>query len=124
MERTAKPRKSLEYALTLDDDSGAVFKIHFGGYEKDKWSPILVGLMLGTTDTAGRDAWRQRIEAVVDRLPAGTRIDNGGPRTVNALTTFEWSNSENLNDMRLSEITETLIQFVSVLMPILHPKRT
>jgi hypothetical protein len=34
LERTAKPRKSLEYGLTLDDDSGAVFKIHFGGYEK------------------------------------------------------------------------------------------
>lgn len=38
MERTAKPRKSLEYGLTLDDDSGALFKIHFGGYEKDVWS--------------------------------------------------------------------------------------
>jgi hypothetical protein len=124
MERTAKLRKSLEYGLTLDDDSGALFKIHFGGYEKDVWSPIQVGLMLGTNDTAGRDAWRRRIEAVVDRLPAGTRIDNGGPRTVNALTTFEWSTGEDLNDMLVSKVTETLMQFASVLMPILYAERT
>ncbi|MDC3956210.1 hypothetical protein KEG38_20280 [Polyangium jinanense] len=124
MARTAKPRKSLEYALTLDDDSGAVFKIHFGGYEKEAWSSIQVGLMLGTGDTAGRDAWRKRIEAVINRLPAGTRIDNGGPRTVNALTTFEWSTGEDLNDLMLSKVTETLMQFVSVLTPILRPKHT
>lgn len=79
------------------------FKIHFGGYEKNVWSPIQVGLMLGTNDTASRDAWRRRIEAVVDRLPAGTRIDNGGPRTMNALTAFEWSNGEDLNDMLVSK---------------------
>ncbi len=124
MERTAKPRKSLEYGLTLDDDSGALFKIHFGGYEKDVWSPIQVGLMLGTDDTAGRDAWRRRIETVVGWLPAGTRIDNGGPRTVNALTKFEWSTGEDLNDMLVSKVTETLMQFVSVLMPILCATRT
>jgi hypothetical protein len=124
MERTARPRKSLEYGLTLDDDSTALFKIHFGGYEKDVWSPIQVGLMLGTNDTASRDAWRRRIEAVVDRLPAGTRIENGGPRTINALTAFEWSTGENLTDMLVSKVTETLMQFVSVLMPILCPTRT
>ncbi|WP_433931018.1 hypothetical protein AB3662_43155 [Sorangium cellulosum] len=124
LERTAKPRKSLEYGLTLDDDSGVVFKVHFGGYEKDVWSPIQVGLMLGTNDTAGRDAWRRRIEAVLPRLPVGTRVDNGGPRTVNALTTFEWSTGEDLNDMLVSKITETLIQFTSVLIPILRAMRT
>ncbi|WP_438040202.1 hypothetical protein [Sorangium sp. So ce128] len=124
LERTAKPRKSLEYGLTLDDGSGVVFKVHFGGYEKDVWSPIQVGLMLGTDDTAGRDAWRRRIEAVLPRLPAGTRVDNGGPRTVNALTTFEWSTGEDLNDMLVSKITETLIQYASVLMPVLRATRT
>jgi hypothetical protein len=124
IERTAKPRKSLDYGLTLDDDSGALFKIHFGGYEKDVWSPIQVGLMLGTNDTASRDAWRRRIDAVVPRLPTGTRIDNGGPRTINALTTFEWSTGEDLNDMLVSKVAETLMQFASVLMPILCATRT
>ena len=51
--------------------------------------------------------------------PAGTRIDNGGLRTVNALTTFEWKAGEDLNDMLVSKVTETLMQFASVLMPIL-----
>ncbi len=119
MQRTARPRKSLEYGLTLEDDSEALFKIHFGGYEKDIWSPIQVGLMLGTNDTAGRDAWRRRIEAVIERLPAGTRIENGGPRTLNTLTAFEWSTGADLNDALLSKVTETLLQFVSVLMPVL-----
>jgi hypothetical protein len=121
MERTARPRKSLEYGLTLDDDSTALFKIHFGGYEKDVWSPIQVGLMLDTNDTASRDAWRRRIEAVLDRSPVGTRIDNGGPRTVNVLTAFEWSTGEDLNDALVSKVTETLMRFASVLMPILRP---
>ncbi|WP_434043931.1 MULTISPECIES: hypothetical protein [Sorangium] len=124
MERTAKPRKSLEYGLRLDDGSDALFKIHFGGYTKEIWSPIQVGLMLGTDSTPTRDAWRRRIEAAVDRLPAGTRIDNGGPRTINALTTFEWSTGEDLNDMLVSKVTETLMQFASVLIPILCATRT
>lgn len=79
--------------------------------------------MLGTNDTAGRDAWRRRIEAVVDRLPAGTQIENGGPRTLNTLTAFEWATGENLNDALFSKVTETLMQFVSVLVPILCPAR-
>jgi hypothetical protein len=60
---------------------------------------------------------------VLDRLPAGTRIDNGGPRTVNALTAFEWSTSKDLNDVLVSKVTETLMQFASVLMPVLCPGR-
>lgn len=119
LERTAKPRKSLEYGLTLEDGSAALFKIHFGGYTKDVWSPIQVGLMLGADSPSIRDVWRRRIEAVLDRLPAGTRIDNGGPRTVNALMAFEWSTSEDLNDALISKITEMLMQFSSVLIPLL-----
>lgn len=124
LEPTAKPRKSLEYGLPLDDGSYAVFKIHFGGYLKDAWSPIYVGLMLGTEDTAGRDAWRQRIEAVLDRLPTGTQIDTGGPRTINALTAFEWSAGKELTDALAMRTTETLLQFTSVLIPVLRAERT
>lgn len=80
--------------------------------------------MLGTDSTPTRDAWRRRIEALIGRLPVGTRVDNGGPRTINALTPFEWLTGEDLNDMLASRVTETLMQFASVLIPILSATRT
>ena len=116
---TAKPRKSLDYWLTLTDGSVAAFKVHFGGYERDAWSPILVGFSLGTKDTATRDAWQRRIETVIDRLPPGTKVDTGGPRTLNVLKSFEWSNSTELNDALVSRVTDALRQFGEVLIPIL-----
>lgn len=90
LQRTARPRKSLEYGLTLDEDAGAVFKIHIGGYEKDVWSSIQVGLTLDTDDTAGRDARRRRIQALVDRshrhADRHPRPAHGQPSTLNAST--------------------------------------
>jgi len=44
-------------------------------------------------------------------------------RLINALTGFEWSNGEYLNDMLVSKVTETLMQLASVLMPVLFPVR-
>lgn len=43
---------------------------------------------------------------------------------VKALTTFECSTSEDSNDALISEVTETLTLFTSVLIPILHEART
>jgi hypothetical protein len=45
------------------------------------------------------------------------------PAHDNALTAVEWSNGEDLNDMLVSKVTETLTQFASVLMPVLCPVR-
>jgi hypothetical protein len=119
---TAKPRKYLEYALPLAGEATAIFKIHFGGgHAKDAWAPIQVGLMLIARDTPTRDAWRRRIEAVANLLPAGVRPEIGGPLTINVLTSFEWSTGEDLNDALVSKVTQTLLQCISVLLPILSP---
>jgi hypothetical protein len=118
---TAKPRKSLGYELTLADSSAAMFKIHFGGYDRDLWAPIQVGVEFAGRTAPTRDAWRSRLEVALGRLPTGTRLENSGPTGFTLLTTFDWSTGDDLNEALVAKVNETLLQFASVLLPLLQP---
>lgn len=120
MEHTAKPRKSLYYRMSLDDGATeAKFKIHFGGYDKNAWAPIYIGLMLQTKNAALREAWAQCIDPALPDLPDGTAIENAGPRTLWLRTSLDWTHEADLDAVLVSAAARTLLQFVAVLKPVL-----
>jgi hypothetical protein len=104
---TGGSRKVLAY--WIDDE--ARLKIHFGGFVRDVWSPIQVGLYVEST--SHRDAWLARVEqaSALGKLPVGTAIRASGKKTVEALKSFTWSTPNELNDALLQTITSTLVQF-------------
>ena len=114
---TAKPRKSLEYWLALPDLGTVRCKAHFGGYNKHQWSPIDVGFWVEAGDTDGRDWWMERLRdcASAGKLPEGTQVTLGGPRTVCALKTVPWDAADDLNDALLQRVTDLLGSFFDTL---------
>jgi hypothetical protein len=104
---TGGERKVLAY--WLDDE--ARIKIHFGGFVRDVWSPIQVGLYVESA--ARRDAWLARVEDASSRgrLPVGTAIRASGKKTVEALKSFTWSTPSDLNESLLQTVTAALLEF-------------
>ncbi len=114
-EGTAEVRKILEYWANSEDGSRVRFKIHFGGFARDTWSPIEVGLYVESK--LSRDQWHRRIEHEVSRgrLPVGTTIKVAGKQTISALKQYGWSAPADLSEALLRDITEALLQFEAVL---------
>ena len=112
-EGTAKVRKALDY--TTEDEHGGIvhLKIHFGGYERDLWSPIEVGLQV---ESPGRDVWRARIEKALaeGKLPAETKLIVAGKKTATAFKQYRWSAPAELTDALLADVCETLVRFEAV----------
>jgi hypothetical protein len=108
----------------MGEGTSASFKIHFGGYDKNAWAPIYVGLTVGTPSTAERDAWLERMNEVSKRLPLNTVVGDGGPKTALALAPFHWESSEELDDAFVGRLVETTLQFAKVFGPLLAAKRS
>ncbi|MDY0000011.1 MAG: hypothetical protein RBU30_01810 [Polyangia bacterium] len=114
---TKAVRKSLEYSYLTDDEYTLVrFKIHFGGYVTDKWSPIEVGLHVESE--GHQTVWHRRAQKALSsgKLPEGTEISKAGAQTVCALKKVAWSTAEDLAKL-LPEVSNALLQFVSAFPP-------
>ncbi len=111
-EVTRKLRKLLEYCPSAAE-SRLGYKIHFGGYVTDSWSPIEVGLFVQSE--TNRDGWSARIKAAIDaqKLPPGTKMLEAGQQTVSALVQHDWSDPEQLTDDLMDEILAELRMFMS-----------
>lgn len=116
---TRQPRKAIEFWTTAPDGAKVQAKIHFGGYNRDKWSPIKVGIVIGAKDTAMRDAWAERFKAHQAALPAGTMISASGPKTLDVLKAVEWSEATELNRALVETLTDDLTVSAQVLQGIL-----
>jgi hypothetical protein len=103
-------RKLLAY--WLDDE--ARFKIHFGGFVRDGWSPIQVGLYVESATQ--REIWLDRVQRASSRgeLPEGTVIRASGKKTVEALTNIPWSQPSELNEALLDRVVAVLLRFVEL----------
>lgn len=114
-ETTEAARKILEYWTTTTDGSRVRFKIHFGGFVRDLWSPIQVGLYVESR--SARDQWLERIQAALQegRLPVGTKPAVAGKLTVSALKEYSWSAPVDLSDALLQDVTSSLVRIESVL---------
>lgn len=110
-ESTPNARKALEYWTTTEDGSRVRFKVHFGGYARDLWSPIQVGLYVESRTS--RDTWRARIEDALaaGRLPVGTKLTVAGKLTVSALKEYPWSAPADLTDALVEDVADTLLRF-------------
>lgn len=107
---TSNARKSLAFWL----DAEARLKIHFGGFERDAWSPIQVGLLVDSKER--RQQWLERIERADSNgeLPVGTEIKVEGSKRVFALKSFRWSTPKDLTPELLQETTDTLMRFYTL----------
>jgi hypothetical protein len=90
------------------------FKVHFGGYVRDQWSPIHVGIYVESPDE--RDEWKRRIEAAAERglLPEGNLIFVSGKQTVEARREFPWKPGD-LTPSLVERVVETLLQYEAAL---------
>ena len=113
---TTKPRKALDY-WQKGAGTTVSFRVHFGGYERDTWSPIRTGVSLTALDTAARDQWIQNLVSVSGRLPLGTKITEAGPRSVDALKAIEWASARDLTDSLATTIVTDFRQFVDAIQP-------
>ena len=111
---TKVPRKSLEFLQQAPDGASVTAKVHFGGYLKDVWSPIEVGLSVLATDTRARDEWVELFKERRNALPTGFKIRLGGPRTVDFLSTTSWENPTELAHLE-GPVAEEFAKFVGVL---------
>lgn len=113
-EGTRDVRKVLEYWTRTDDGSHVRFKIHFGGYDRTRWSPIQVGLYVESKEL--REHWRDRIERALaeGRLPIGTQLVIAGKQTAAALKDFAWSAPSDLTDLLLRDVTDALVRIESL----------
>jgi hypothetical protein len=116
---TAKPRKSIEFWQTAGDGAAVLCKIHFGGYLRDVWSPILVGVSVTARNTAGRDDWMRRLQAELSRLPPQTTVKEAGARTVEVLRAVEWASPGDLNDALAEALAKDFAQFAAVVQPMM-----
>lgn len=111
---TKVPRKSLDFLQQAPDGSSVAARVHFGGYMKDVWSPIEVGLSVIAPDTQTRDAWIKHLEARSSSLPVGFKTRLAGPRSVEFLTTASWETPADLTSLEVS-VAEEFAKFVAVL---------
>jgi hypothetical protein len=113
---TAKPRKVLIYWLKQQPYGTASFRIHFGGWTSDVWSPIDVAFVVEATDAEHRQRWQERLSTLVEegKLPGGTQVSPSGERTVSAGVTFPWSETEALTDNLLDQVCSALLHFHEV----------
>ncbi len=121
---TANPRKSLNYFETVEGGTKVDFRVHFGGWTKDVWTPIFVGVVLVTPDATGRDAWMKRFKAAEERLPPGTATKPSGDRTLDVSSSIEWWSPSDLSDELLNEVVERLGTVVTVTRDLLAEIKT
>jgi hypothetical protein len=109
-----QPRKSIDFLQTAPDGSGIDCKIHFGGFQREIWSPILVGLTITSPDPQRRDVWAQVFESRLSELPKGTTIVPSGQRSLDVLKSVEWETSADLNDALAESLSQDFRQFAGV----------
>ncbi len=116
---TKVPRKSLDFLQTAPDRSSAAVKVHFGGFQKDIWSPIEVGISLIAPDVGARDQWVERFKARRGGLGDLT-IRIAGPRSVELLTLFDWKTPTDLTPALEEAVANAFASHARVLKEIME----
>jgi hypothetical protein len=114
-DETAKPRKSIEFYIAAPSGARVFCRIHFGGYVRELWSPIIVGVLIVASDTAQRNLWIERFRSEMGRLPEGTTVRDAGPRTVEVHKTVAWASPSELDEALAESVANDFRQFAEVL---------
>lgn len=117
---TTKPRKELSYYQWNTPIGSYTFKAHFGGYDSETWSPIVVGLQFQAIDTAARDRWERLLLELSKKrdLPASTTVKPWGKVYVNVEKSFEWSGDDDaLSEAFAKNIADTLAAYIGAILP-------
>lgn len=116
-------RKRLSYNFSLDAQARSVasLAVHFGPGMSASWSPIRVGLEVGTTV----EGLRERLEAKLRRavasgsLLAGTKVRISGKQNVEAVVALDWRDPNGLDDALFEQVISTFRTIRSGVEPII-----
>lgn len=112
---TKAPKKILAVTPSAPDGAVVNCKVHFGGWAKDTWSPIEVGLNVTAVNPALREAWRVRLDSPAESFAPGTQIVTSGQQAVDCLKRFEWTDSAELDPDLLAAIAQDVESFAQAL---------
>lgn len=110
-------RKQLSY---WKGSVGASYVVHFGGYLRDDWTPIVVGVEVQLKTTAQRDRVAEIIEGLVPQLPPGIRVEPSA-KAVSAVLKVDWATDDDLNEALATKLAATLVRVEAVVSPHLPP---